>query len=108
MPSSPGYKRNLKQEAKTDKARGGPAKRKKRNAARRAMAKKVGKAALKGKDVGHKKSLKSGGSNGPKNTKVQSRKSNRSHGGKIGDRGGKAAGGRKGMASRWKSKGKKK
>jgi hypothetical protein len=104
MPSSPNYKRNLKQEAKTDKARGGPAKRAKRNAARRAMAKKVGKAAIEGKDVGHKTSLKSGGSNSAKNTKVQSVKSNRSHGGKIGNKAGKAAGGRKGMASRWGNK----
>lgn len=104
MPSSPGYKRDLKQEKKTDKARGGPAKRRKRNSAREAMARKVGKAAIKGKDVGHKKSLKSGGSNKASNTKVQSTKSNRSAGGKAGNRAGKAAGGRKGMASRWGTK----
>ena len=108
MPSSKGYKRDLKQEAKTDKARGGPAKRKLRNKARAAAKKKLGEKAIAGKDIGHKKSLKSGGSNKASNTKVQSRQSNRSHGGKIGNRAGKAAGGRKGMASRWGSKGKKK
>ena len=36
------------------------------------------------------------GSKSTKNTKVQSRSSNRSHGGKIGSKAGKAAGGRKG------------
>tara|TARA_R110002096_G_scaffold434707_2_gene657610 strand:- start:783 stop:974 length:192 start_codon:yes stop_codon:yes gene_type:complete len=60
------------------------------------MKKKVGAKAIKGKDVGHKKSLKSGGSNGTKNLKVQSKKANRSAGGKAGNRKGKAAGGRKG------------
>ena len=48
-----------------------------------------------GKDVGHKKALKRGGSKAVSNTKVQSRSSNRSHGGKIGSKAGKAAGGRK-------------
>ena len=47
-----------------------------------------------GKDVGHKTALKSGGSTDIKNTKVQSVKSNRSHGGQIGDVEGKAKGGR--------------
>ena len=45
-----------------------------------------------GKEVGHKKSLKSGGTNARKNLKVQSVKSNRSAGGKAGNR---AAKGRK-------------
>ncbi|RKZ95111.1 MAG: HNH endonuclease [Gammaproteobacteria bacterium] len=48
--------------------------------ARYAMEKKVGKEALKGKDVGHKKPLSKGGSNSPSNTKIQSVKSNRGHG----------------------------
>jgi len=104
MPSSKGYKRDIAQETKTDKARGGPAQRTKRMAARRAKIKAVGKAAVAGKDVGHKKALKSGGSNAASNTKIQSVKSNRSAGGKAGNRAGKAAGGRKGMASRWGSK----
>lgn len=49
----------------------------KRNAARRLMTKTKGKAALKGKDVDHKKPLKSGGGNGKKNLRVTSRSKNR-------------------------------
>ena len=49
----------------------------KRNRARREMAKKKGKAALKGKDVDHKKPLSKGGSNSPKNLRVTSKKKNR-------------------------------
>lgn len=49
-----------------------------------------------GKDVGHKKTLKSGGSNAKSNHKVQDVKSNRAEGGRIGDKKGKAKGGRKG------------
>ena len=67
-----------------------------RNKARRA-AEKAGKVSKgDGKDVGHKTPLKKGGSKKLSNTKVQSRKSNRSEGGKIGDKKKKAAGGRKG------------
>ena len=47
-----------------------------------------------GKDIGHKVALKNGGSKALSNTKVQSRASNRSHGGKIGSKAGKAKGGR--------------
>jgi len=47
-----------------------------------------------GKDVGHKNALKSGGSKDTSNTRVQSVNSNRSHGGRIGDKEGKARGGR--------------
>ncbi len=66
-----------------------------RNKARRAAIK-SGKAKKgDGKDIGHKKALKNGGSKSLSNTKVQSRSSNRSHGGKIGSKAGKAAGGRK-------------
>lgn len=43
-----------------------------------------------GKEVGHKKAIKSGGSNSSSNLKAQSVKSNRSHGGKIGNKKGKA------------------
>lgn len=48
-----------------------------RKAARRAMEKKVGKAALKGKDVDHKTPLKAGGSNRPGNLRVMSPSKNR-------------------------------
>lgn len=54
---------------------------KKRNAmrkqARRDMEKKVGKAALVGKDVDHKRSLMSGGTNAPSNLRVASPSVNR-------------------------------
>ena len=46
-----------------------------RNAARRLMIKKHGKAALKGKDVDHKRGTKAG--NGPSNLRIRSRKANR-------------------------------
>lgn len=66
-----------------------------RNKARRA-AEKAGRVHKgDGKDVGHKKALKHGGSRSTSNTKVQSRFTNRSHGGKIGNKAGKARGGRK-------------
>ena len=48
-----------------------------------------------GKDIDHKRSLKSGGSNSKSNTRVLSAKKNRSAGGKTGSKAGKAAGGRK-------------
>jgi hypothetical protein len=48
-----------------------------RNAARAAMEKKHGAAALKGKDVDHKKMLDHGGTNDPKNLRIQSVKENR-------------------------------
>lgn len=63
--------------------------------AKRAHEKKTGKKVPKGKDLGHKKSLKSGGSNSSSNTRVEDRSSNRSKGGKSGNKSGKAAGGRK-------------
>lgn len=66
-----------------------------RNAARRRMEKKGKVRKGDGKDVGHKKTLKSGGSNCTSNLCVQKRSSNRSEGGKIGNRKGKARGGRK-------------
>jgi len=72
---------------------------KKNRAARntaRAAAVKAGKAKKgDGKDIGHKKALKNGGSKAVSNTKVQSRSSNRAHGGSIGNKAGKARGGRK-------------
>jgi hypothetical protein len=47
------------------------------NAARAIMTKKLGAAALAGKDVGHKKSVISGGSNAASNLRVETRKKNR-------------------------------
>ncbi len=94
MPSSKYYVRDYKQEQVTARKRGETKKRAKRNKAR-ADAFKTGKAHKgDGKDVGHIKSLKSGGSNKPKNTKSQTRYANRSAGGKTGNVAGKARGGR--------------
>lgn len=53
------------------------ANRSKRVLARRDMEDKVGKAAIAGKDVGHKKPLRSGGTNAASNLTVQSVKTNR-------------------------------
>lgn len=53
------------------------AKRSLRNQARASVEKKVGSAALKGKDVDHKRMLKDGGSNSPDNLRIQSVKKNR-------------------------------
>jgi len=71
-------------------------KRSARNKARRKLMKEGKVSKGDGKDVGHKKTLKSGGGNGKGNLKVQDRKSNRSEGGRIGDRKAKARGGAKG------------
>lgn len=57
-------------------------KRAKRNAARAKMVKKHGKAALAGKDVDHKKPLRSGGSNKLSNLRISSRSKNRAKNGK--------------------------
>jgi hypothetical protein len=104
MPSSPNYKRDYKQEVRTQKKRDatkadpkGTRKRVARNKARTAAIK-AGKVSKGNKkvDIGHKKALKNGGSKKLSNTKTQSASSNRSHGGRIGSRAGKAAGGRKG------------
>jgi hypothetical protein len=46
-----------------------------RNAARRLMIRKHGKAALKGRDVDHKRGVKAG--NGPSNLRIRSRSANR-------------------------------
>jgi hypothetical protein len=53
------------------------AKRSARNKARRAMVKKLGAAAVAGKDVDHKKPLRKGGGNGMSNLRLRSVKSNR-------------------------------
>ena len=104
MPSSPNYVRDLKQERKTHLARGGKEIDRKRAKAQY-EAKKNGKRTTgDGKDTGHKKSLKSGGSSSNGNLKAQNRSSNRSAGGKSGSRAGKAAGARKGHRSRRENK----
>jgi len=64
-----------------DKYQGTPEQKKnraKRNAARRAMERELGKAALKGKDVDHKQPLSKGGSNARSNLQVTSVSYNRS------------------------------
>ncbi len=70
---------------------------KKRRAARnksRATAVKAGRVKKgDGKDVNHKD--RNPKNNSRKNTSVQSKKTNRSHGGRVGNRAGKARGGRK-------------
>ena len=100
MPSSKGYKRNYKQEY-AQKGQSGTNGKKDRAARNRArdIAKKKGKN-VKGKDLCHKKSLKTGGSRSVKNTKVCKRSANRSAGGSSGSRAGKAAGGRRGGKKR--------
>lgn len=82
MPSSPGYKRDLKQEYKTAKARGevgvgSDSPNAKRKRIRRALEKdgKVHKGD--GKDVDHKKPLSKGGSNSKSNVRVVSASANR-------------------------------
>ena len=104
MPSSANYKRNYRQEY-AQKGQSSPKAIKQRAArvkARRAAIA-AGKASKgDGKDIGHKKPLARGGSKAMSNTKVQSRKTNRSNGGKMGSRAGKAAGARKVHASRRK------
>ena len=55
-------------------------KRAKRNAARASAKKTRGAAAVKGKDVAHKKPLSRGGTNKASNLRVQSKKTNRGHG----------------------------
>jgi hypothetical protein len=61
MPSSPGYKRDYKQEYKTQEGRGEhPARMERQKARRRLDAKGVNRA---GKDVSHVKALSKGGSN---------------------------------------------
>lgn len=70
------YKKELAWEKKNGKKRQND--RVQRNAARAEMTKKVGSAALKGKDVGHKKAISRGGKNGLANLFVQNPTNNRS------------------------------
>ena len=100
MPSAPGYKRNYKQEY--SKSSQSSTKAKKDRAARnkaRAAAIKKGTVKKGDKiDVGHTTAMKNGGRKS--SSYVKSRSANRSHGGKIGSKAGKAAGARKANATR--------
>ena len=99
MPKKGEFKATATKRSKQQRKYNSKPEQKKNRAARnqaRAVAQKKGSVSKgDGKDVGHKKSLKSGGSKSTSNTKVQSRSSNRSHGGRIGSKAGKAKGGRK-------------
>jgi hypothetical protein len=75
MPSSPGYKRDYKDEYAKHHA---SPKAKKERAARNKAARAKGEA---GKDVDHKKPLRAGGSKDLSNTRVRSRSANRSDNG---------------------------
>lgn len=97
-------KRDYAQERKTAIARGETGVGSKsgdatRHRARRIVEKRLGKSAIKGKDVDHKRTIKNGGSNQADNLRVRSVAENRSDGGKSGSKSGKAAGARKGALS---------
>lgn len=93
--------RDYKQERKTAIARGetgvgsdsGDAT---RHRARRKKQKQIGRKLSPEETVDHKTPLKSGGSNSNGNLRILKKSRNLSHGGKIGNKEGKAAGGRKG------------
>lgn len=78
MPSSPNYKRDYKQEARTAKARGEDKDNAARKRARYALEKEGVVRPHDGKDVGHKQALSKGGSNDRGNLEVQDRSANRS------------------------------
>ena len=80
-PSSPGYKRDYKQERKTATARGETADNAARKQARRDMEKKGLVRKNDGLDVDHKKMLSEGGSTGKDNLRVVSTAKNRSRNG---------------------------
>ena len=76
MPYDPKYYQANKHKWTTPKEE---AKRKKRHQARRMMIKAIGKAAMEGKDVDHKKPLSKGGSNKFSNLRLKSPSKNRSY-----------------------------
>lgn len=99
MPSSPNYVRDYKQERKTAKKRketgvGSKSGDATRHRARRKYEKENG-ALSDGYEVDHKTPLKNGGGNGKGNLRARKISDNRSAGGKIGNRKGKARGGKK-------------
>jgi len=76
MPSNP---RNYKKEYENYQGKPNQIKKRaERNAARASVKKKVGAAAIKGKDVDHKKPIVKGGGNTPGNLRVVSKTANRS------------------------------
>lgn len=78
MPSPPGYVRDIKQEKKTEKARGEYPKILARNRARTAAIKAGRVERNDGKDLAHKKAVSKGGSNAQSNLRVESASKNRS------------------------------
>jgi hypothetical protein len=78
MPSSPGYKRDYAQELVTLKKRGEDKLNLERKRARYALQKAGKVKPHDGKDVGHVKALKRGGTNAPSNLQVQDDSANRS------------------------------
>lgn len=80
MPSSPGYKRDYKQEGKTAKARGEVADSNTRHKARRTYEKAHGDLPT-SVEVDHKKHLASGGSNDLSNLRARSKSANRADNG---------------------------
>lgn len=92
-------KKNAKPRTKRDRAYDATPERKKaraeRNKARR-QAERAGKVKKgDGKDVDHKRPIKNGGKTTKGNTRVTTAHANRSAGGKMGNKAGKARGGRK-------------
>lgn len=71
--------RNYKEEYKYQGTEEQKKNRATRGRARYALEKKVGAAALKGKDVDHRKPLSKGGSNATSNLRIQSKSANRSY-----------------------------
>lgn len=82
MPSSPGYKRDYKQERKTAIARGETGGSNSDNAKRKRLRRQMEKDGKvhkgDGKDVDHKKALSKGGPNTASNARVVSKSTNRS------------------------------
>lgn len=79
MPSSPGYKRDYKQELKTAKSRGENKDMLQRNKARRILEKEGRVSKHDGKDVDHYKTpIRDGGGNGLANLRVVAKSINRS------------------------------
>lgn len=79
MPSSPGYKRNYKQEYKTSQSSTAEKKRRAmRNSARRRLMNEGKVSKGDGKDVDHKRALTKGGSNSRSNLQVLYKGDNRS------------------------------
>lgn len=79
MPSSPGYKRDYKQEAKTSKARGQYKDTLARNRNRKEAIKDGTVRRHDGKDLDHKTPLSKGGSNAKSNLRVRDDNANRSY-----------------------------